>query len=345
MCEAYASLGYEVELIVPRRPNAIRASAFSYFGIPESFTLTYISVPNIINAGPFGRALYWLEGIFFLGQLWRQVVIEKDAIIISRSLDVALIYTLRSFHRVVFEVHDWPERCQWLFGSLLRRIPRVVVTAQGLFDECMAVGVRPLLAPNGVDESFFTPFVSLDKAKLGIPTDKKIVMYIGALAAWKGVDTLLEASRELPPSYQVVVVGGQPSEIAELSASFPKVLFLGQTPPQELVRYQALADMLVVPNSARELVSSKYTSPIKLFAHLTSRRPVIVADLPSIRAIVSEREVVFFAGSVASLVKAIDEVSTMNEAALGLLTEAAYLKSLGFTWIKRATVITEFVQN
>ena len=47
----------------------------------------------------------------------------------------------------------------------------------------------------------------------------------------------------------------------------------------------AAADIVALPNSAREEISARYTSPLKLFEALASGRPVLASDLSSLREV------------------------------------------------------------
>lgn len=345
MCEAFANLGLLVTLVLPKRRNSIEVSLFSYYNLVNSFSLNYIWVPQLIRQGRIGRILFWFEGLIFILQLSWSLKVSKEDLIVTRSLEVALFYSLLKYQNIIFEVHDWPQSFSWLYKKMLRTVPRIVVTADGLKEECLKVGINPLVAPNGVDKSFFEEYIPLIKNDYGISNEKKVVMYVGALSKWKGVMTLLESSEYLPSHVQVVIAGGQSDEVQALKAQYPEVIFLGQTPAQDLVKYQALADILVVPNSAEEMVSSRFTSPIKLFAHLTSLKPIIVTNLPSMRSIVDEKEVVFFDGTATDLGQKIKHVLAMKPEELQSLTKAAYTKGKKFTWDKRAESIIGFAKS
>lgn len=345
MCEAYAQLGFEVELVVPTRKNPILKSTFEYFSVASCFKLRYLKVPHLIISHPVGRILYWLESIFFIYRLLN-FSIEKQDIIITRSFDVAIFYTFLKFRNVALELHDWPNSGLSVFTFLIKRIPNIIVTSEGLADELKKRNILSFVAPNGVDDSFFKQDeIRIQKKELGISENKVVVMYIGSLAAWKGVTTLLNASLELSKDFEVVILGGSTHEISELKSFYPSVVFVGPTPVSQMAQYQKLADILVVPNSKEDVVSAKYTSPIKLFGHLTSRVPIIASDIPSIRSIVNEEEVIFFDGSTTDLLKKIKHVTLASKEEIEVMTTKAFQKSLRFTWVKRAEKIINYLNN
>jgi len=113
-------------------------------------------------------------------------------------------------------------------------------------------------------------------------------MYIGRLDGWKGTDTLLEASSHMP-HIVLAMMGGDSAQVVELSHRYPNVRFLGTHPYRELADNMAAADVLVLPNTGKDEISVKFTSPLKLFAYMTSGIPIVASDLPSIREVVDER--------------------------------------------------------
>ena len=66
-----------------------------------------------------------------------------------------------------------------------------------------------LVADDAIDETFFTETISKQEArrKLGIPEDEFVVMYIGGLAAWKGVNTFYKGAAKMSTA-QFYVIGG-----------------------------------------------------------------------------------------------------------------------------------------
>ena len=51
-----------------------------------------------------------------------------------------------------------------------------------------------------------------------------------------------------------------------------------------------IADVIVLPNSARPEISSRYTSPLKLFEAMAAGRAILDSDLPSLREVLRDGE-------------------------------------------------------
>jgi glycosyltransferase involved in cell wall biosynthesis len=174
-----------------------------------------------------------------------------------------------------------------------RRAERIVTISQGLKDFYIEKKILPskiIVARDGIDLERCKTLRSKEEARvhLGLPLDTKIAMYIGRLDGWKGVDTLLAASMLLPHGVVLVVVGGEPTQVSKLSRQYPNVRFLGFRPYRELADTMVAADVLVLPNTGKDEISVKFTSPLKLFAYMTSGVPMVASDLPSIREVLDE---------------------------------------------------------
>ncbi len=52
--------------------------------------------------------------------------------------------------------------------------------------------------------------------------------------------------------------------------------------------WQSAADVLVLPNTAKEAISRDYTSPMKLFMYMASGVPIVATDLPSVVDVVGK---------------------------------------------------------
>lgn len=98
---------------------------------------------------------------------------------------------------------------------------------------------------NGIDTEVFRPVKSNIKEKYGCQ-NKKIVL--GVAAVWdkrKGLDTFIELSKELPLSYQIVLVGVSKKQMGELPDNIIGIERTNNL--QELVQIYSAADVFVNP--------------------------------------------------------------------------------------------------
>lgn len=280
-CEALAQQGATVELVVPTRSTAISDDPFSYYGIKTRFSLMRIRTPDFVRFGKIGfivSALWFSERVRFMKHFWAQ-----DTVIYSRDALVLLQYVLLG-RRLVYEAHAEPSL---LSAFVARRAARVIVITESLRQAFVLHGVpekRICVVHDAVDayDSKMT------RAELGMPNGV-VVLYAGSRGKGKGVETLEAAAPRVPGT--VLIVSDKPPSIA-----------------REML---AQADVVVVPNSARYLSWSTYTSPMKLFEALASGALVVVSDVPATREVVNEDSVWFFKpDDPQSLVDTISEALT-----------------------------------
>jgi len=115
--------------------------------------------------------------------------------------------------------------------------------------------------------------------------------YAGHLYGWKGVDVLLEAIARVP-AVRGLIVGGHEKEpdLARLEALASRlgiasrVTFTGHVAPRAVPAMLARADILALPNSA-SAISTRSTSPLKLFEYMTAGRSIVSSDLPAVREV------------------------------------------------------------
>ncbi len=340
-CEAFARTGARVELIVPRRRNPLTGDPFAYYAVEKNFTLTQLP---FLDAIQFGRVGFLLAlGSFLL--VARIYTFGKKGVIYTREEGASLF-----FSRFVLETHTLSESLGLLRRYIYRKAQAHIVLTSFIKAGLVRLGVqgaRIVVAPDAVDLiQFALPLSKMSaRERLHLPLDKKIVLYAGSffLYNWKGVDTLLEATKEFGEDCLCVLIGGNEKEVAEAKATWGRVntLFLGYQPPQSIPLYLKTADVLVIPNKTGTSVSERYTSPLKLFEYMASGRPIVASDLPSLREVVGEDEVVFFdpsdAQDLADKVRGLLQDPELGER----LSQNARRKVEQFTWDMRVKTILQ----
>ena len=108
----------------------------------------------------------------------------------------------------------------------------------------------------------------------------------------------------------------------------------------------AAADVLALPNSGRESISARYTSPLKLYEYMASGRPIVASDLPSLREALTRGENAWLVApdDPAALAAGIKSVLDDPEHA-GAMAERARQDVQGHTWTARAERIVAFVSR
>ena len=99
-----------------------------------------------------------------------------------------------------------------------------------------------------------------------VSSEKKIILYTGHFYRWKGTYTLLDSSRFMGEDTVIVCIGGTAGDYAEAQRYIEKqrltnvylVPFLSHV---EVLSHLKSANVLVLPNTAKEERSLRYTTP------------------------------------------------------------------------------------
>ncbi len=348
MCEAFARNGLEVELIIPDKADNLGESRiFEYYRIKNEFNIRRIRSTDFLGKTlRFGKFFYWLDLLTFMVGLYLLPSLQNNSVIYSRD-PILLIPFLGKKCSLWAEIHDIPA-FQFLFHWLLKRTNGVIVITSYLKEVLVKDGLETdkiIVAPDAVDLEDLKCVLSREEVrkKLNLSQNKKIIMYIGLFDEWKGYRTLLEASCLLALDVQVVVIGGEKKQIDLLQKDYPGVIFLGFRPYYALAENQLAADILVIPNSAKTPISKYYTSPLKLFAHMTSGVPIIASNLPSLKEIVDESMVNFFIPDDPKDLAKVIELVLSFKVESGEKAERSRLEVEKYSWQNRALKIIHFL--
>ncbi|MBP6946053.1 MAG: glycosyltransferase family 4 protein [Candidatus Pacebacteria bacterium] len=340
-CEALVLAGVSLELWTPRKKLFITEPPFSYYDIKIRFPLKRIFTLEWDVLGPIGFFIQTLS--FTLGVSMRLPRNNTESFVYCRDEIIVALLVLLGFRNVIWESHSgaWNVWAQ----VAVKHAWKIVVVSKGLKEFYIAKGVsseKIFVVPNGIDLSAYEEVYSKEdvRSELGIPQDKKVALYVGMLNGWKGANTLLSASDFLPVDTILAVIGGEDEVlIAGLSKRYSKVLFLGFRESKELARNLASADVLVLSNTAKNAESAHFTSPLKLFAYMASKKPIVLPDLPALREILNDDSAYFVEpDSAEALARGIQEALSSKEDAR-LRVNKAYERVKEYTWKTRAVRI------
>ena len=331
--ESFAKLGYEVEVIVPKR-KSVTDNTFTYHNVEENFKVTYLDCIDLINFKPamaIGFKISHLSFSLALRKYLKTRVSKKD--ILYSNETISYIFVPKT-EIMCYELRDFPEKNFWFYRRVFNKVSHILVTnkwkEEALHKKFPITKVKTFVELNAVDVAEFNISLSKEEARaeLGIPVDKKIILYTGHLYAWKGVENLIRATEYLDKDFVVYIVGGTEKDIQtfkEADSSKSSLRIVGYRPHAQMPLWQKAADVLVIPNTAKEKISKYYTSPMKLFEYLMSKRPIIASDLPSIREIAKEADIIYFEA---------DNPKNLSEA-----IEKALARNLGIDYKKNEEII------
>lgn len=340
MCEAFAKVGWTVTLVVPQRRNPIQDDPFDYHGVSHSFTITRLFAGDVAGSG---RVWFLWETLVFSLSAFLFLLFAPRGIVYSRD-EIPASTAVCAGRRVFWESHtgSWniPARL------LAQHAKGIVLISEGLRDFYASHGISKehmLVAHDAVDPAASSKETKeKTRGRYDIPRDVFLIVYTGRLAEEKGIYTLLEASTQFPAGI-LLAVAGEGDDVFPLRAKYPHVLFLGHIPPKEARALQEVADLLVIPNSAKHDVSKMFTSPMKLFEYFASGVPILASDVPAIRAIAQNAEVLWFMPDDANDLAAKVSAHAQNPLPGKDAARKAQASLVRFTWDVRANVISEFI--
>jgi glycosyltransferase involved in cell wall biosynthesis len=360
-CHALAMRSHEVHMIV--RPDTERPprDPYVFYGVARLDRLTIEHAP--VAGPPTARRVGYLA--FALG---RAMGPGRPEVVLTRDLGVAA-FLLRMPRAVrpplVYESHGYAPDVAAALPALvatatapsdgkLRRLAAresavwrsadgYVTITRGLTEDLVGrFGARPRIAviPDGVRPAADPSGTRRDVER---PGGRPVVAYAGHLYAWKGVDVLLDALARVPEA-DGLIVGGHEREpdlarvkaLAETLGLASRVTFTGLVDPPNVRALLSQATVLVLPNPA-SAISSRFTSPLKLFEYMAAGRPIVASDLPAMREVLTPdvHAVLVEPGSAPALAAGIRRVLSDPDLSVRLAGAAA-TSALNYTWDRRA---------
>ena len=358
--DALGSLGVEVTLVAPApRPGTTVESILGRALAPG------VGIERILRAG---------DRVLGLGRSNRPFYRRSARWLQARAVDAALVRNLKMAEHLLrhagatplfFETHEvfaqtyredhprpaWRERAKlaalearerFVYGNaagLIALTPMLLEDARAAY----AADVPGAVAPDGVD------LEAARRARLArSPNPRPVILYLGSLHPWKGVDVLIRAMTAVPDA-ELRVAGGNARRVEQLSrlaaelAVSNRVRFLGEIEPARRFALINEADICALP-LADTSIGSRYTSPLKLFEYMAMGKPIVASDLTSIRTVLAdERSALLVApGNPTALAIALRRLTEDRRLAERLAASALSLAER-YSWTARARTIRDFI--
>ena len=314
VCAALAALGHQVTLLCPTVSNSIKVPWHRYYDLPQSFEVRTLDHSDATRQ-------WWVLGILHFRTNMRRYKKELRSYLKTHKTDLLYVRSavllptlLKTKKPVILELHTLPRFGKRKFARLCNRCERVVCLTKPMKDALQKFGVHPkkmIIEHDGVDLERFKKLPTSAEAKKktkDFPGDRPVVGYFGSFYTQnkieKGVSVLIDAIAALKKKNVRVYLGiggGSPSEvddfkkIVRLKNLEGDIRFFGHLTPARIPMQLRACDVLVYPAPlSKHPYFLRDTSPLKLFEYLAAGRPIVCADLPPLRGLVS-KDVVYLA--------------------------------------------------
>ena len=342
MCEAFASLGHDVLLLSPDKPDVESGvdDIHAHYGVKPVFRMSrasWVPLP--------GRQ--YLCAVDMVAQLRR----FKADIVFSRFATAGL-FAAWCGARVIHELHrplkhSAPGEAR-IIRTLLRsrRLVSAVTISQALRREyekdLPQLKGRTIVAHDGAD-------VGGEYAPRGPQPDNGPlrVGYIGSLYPGRGVELIIGLARECPFA-EFHIVGGTGDEIAHFRSDLgglTNISFHGFRPHPVALRLLADFDVVLAPYGSKvgvygapETDTSPYMSPLKLFEYMAAGKAIICSDHEVLQEVVRNEETALICerGNVAQWSVALTRLWKEPELRRALGARAREVCVQQYSWRSRA---------
>ncbi len=163
------------------------------------------------------------------------------------------------------------------------------------------------------------------RATCGIPPDSEVVLYIGNLESYQGIDLLVESFAKIhhaTPNAHLVIIGGTQKHIDlykrrshELGIQ-SQVHLIGPRPVSSLYEYLIQATVLVSPRTVGN------NTPMKIYSYLHSNVPVLATNLPTHTQVLDSSVAMLAAPNTDAFGEALQALLTDSEKRADLATNA-----------------------
>ena len=360
LCNAFNELGSEIHLIKPWRYRNRKINSddiYKIYGINNKFNIVntpYLDLSMIQKLFPD----LLLRSVNYLSKrIWQKYVVNyvvnnfsPDIIHMRNNIPFALYY-LRKMNKLVFlEFYDVPTKFyldiykKSIVGNKNLILSAITSNLADKISELFQIERKMIaISPSGVDKSKYKQ-TNFNKNKI-----RKTIMYVGNLYPDRGVDNFVLASKNIL-EHDFIVVGGNKSEADYLIKNFnlynENLSFIPHQTHSKLSKYYAKSDILILPDTAKNVWRKLYVSPNKLFEYMAACKPIVASDLPSIKEVVTDNQsaLLFTPDDPKDLTDKINKLVN-NERLSNLLSHNAFNLVDHYTWETKARNMLDLIKD
>lgn len=349
MCEAFVGAGADLELVLPKRKNT-PTPIEEFYGLKHEIPVKKLPVVDVYRHGRIGWRMSSLSfmAVCFLYFLKKRLSGEKMILYTIDMDNFSYLWLPFLFAPFFIELHNVKVR-NFRNNSCLKRAKGIIAINNIIREKLIKYFGLPsekiIVHPNGIDPEKFESIPDREEArkKLNLPLSRKIALYVGRIYDWKGLEIL--SGLALKKSITFYVVGGTKEELENVTGkNIPaEIVCAGPCEYKDIPTWLAAADLLVAVGTRKNPYSYYHTSPMKIFEYMAARRPILAAETPAIRQIVSDEEASFYSpddpGDLSSMIETVIDDQKISETKV----QKAHGKMQNFSWDNRARDIIKFI--
>lgn len=348
-CHALARQGHEVYLLMGKTSKDT-SELTRYYGLEPHPRLHFVQLPMLRRDRWPRLSWHGVFNFFCFRQIKRMLATVKPDVIYLSEIKFGHAL-LKKFPRlpvpVVYEAHGITGKNyvepRALEAEVFRRSDALITTTDSLRQ--MIRRLYPDAAPT-FRVSLATEVPDVEAFRPPPAGEPWRLCYVGQLYPLQGVDILIRAIASLDDSVQLNIYGGKQEHIDDLKSLAEelgvgeRINFHGFVSPHEVLKRAASSHVCVIPCRADKKMS--FVAHTKLYEYLALGRPIITADLPSIREEVKDGEnaLLFTPGDDQALATAIRQLITNTKLAHEL-AQGAFYTAGRFTWEARTEALAQ----
>lgn len=290
ICEAFASLCDEFELIVPEcEVTEENQDIYGYYGVNERFPI------NRVKRDPNMKGAYTYYFAFHAMQIILRKKFDK---VITRDPVVAFLCVL-AHKKVVLDLHgELAHQCgrayrmiKWNFFKKSKYLKLVMITESLVKYYEKKYALEPELTvvlPDGCTLENFEPYQ--DQPLL--QEEHMRIAYAGSFGTGRGYE-IIQKLAENDEKNQYFIYGGTAEDAEKVTGKKPpeNIQFKGFVPNREIPKELCSHDVLLLPYQnlliAKGEDTGKVMSPLKLFEYMASGRVIVASDLNVLKEILT----------------------------------------------------------
>jgi glycosyltransferase involved in cell wall biosynthesis len=358
MCQAFAQLGLDVTLALPKPKEQNTPTSDSYttqLGQKPEFKVLEFTKHTFLNR-------FQILGNYFSA---RSILKSVNADLLFVRDPLLFYLGLQNDFPTIFEAHNITLHDNKYFSRFWERLLfsqisnlnfiKFITISQALANKWKEKGIteeRLLILHGGFDPKIFGNLKTFEEARreIGIPISKKVITYAGSLYQDRGIERILLLAKEFKDVI-FLVVGGRDNErnsyvLSSKKQGLTNIHWIGHVPHAEVANYLQAADVLLMLWTW-EVKTIEFCSPMKMFEYMASEKPIVGEAYPTIKEVLVDEETAYLAqpGSLESLKEKLEQALNSDQKSKEIAIKSRKTALEKFTWHQRAKKILESIKG